>query len=63
MKNNILYEIKEDCTIEETPLKKSIEVSRKPKRGYNHIFEEEVLESIDAMSAVTDDGAKFISDH
>ena len=39
-------------------MNKSIEVNRKPKRGYNHIFEEEVLESVDAMSAVTDDGAK-----
>ena len=38
-------------------------MNRKPKRGYSHIFEEEVLESIDAMSAVTDDGAKFISEH
>ena len=38
-------------------------MNRKPKRGYNHIFEEEILESIDAMSAVSDDGQKFISDH
>ena len=63
LKSNILYEISDDCSVEETALQKRIEVNRKPKRGYSHIFEEEVLESIDAMSAVTDDGAKFISDH
>jgi len=44
-------------------MQKRLNVTRKPKRGYNHIFEEEVFESIDAMSSVTDDGAKFISDH
>ena len=26
-------------------------------------MQEEIVESIEAMSAVTDDGAKFISDH
>ena len=63
LQRNTLYEITDDCTIDMTPLEKRLEVSRKPKRGYNHIFEEEVFESVDAMSSVSDDGAKFISDH
>ena len=63
LSRNILYEITDDCSIESTVLEKRIAVSRKPKRGYSHIFEEEIYESIDAMSSVTDDGAKFISDH
>lgn len=49
--------------MEATRLVKRLNVTRKPKRGYSHIFEEEVYGSIDAMSSVTDDGAKFISDH
>lgn len=49
--------------MEATHLVKRLNVTRKPKRGYSHIFEEEVFGSIDAMSSVTDDGAKFISDH
>ena len=44
-------------------MQKRIEVTRKAKCGFSHIFEEEILESIDAINAVTDDGAKFISDH
>jgi len=63
LKNNILYEVTDECVIQQFQLQKRIEVNRKPKRGYSHIFEEEILESIEAMSAVTDDGAKFISDH
>ena len=63
LSNNILYEISDECVIQEVALQKRIEVSRQPKPGFSHIFEEEVMESIDAMSAVTDDGGKFISDH
>ena len=63
LKNNILYEVTDECVIEQTQLQKRIVVNRKPKRGYSHIFEEEIFESIEAMSTVTDDGAKFISDH
>jgi len=59
----VLYEVQENCTIVETPLNKRLVVSRKPKQGFNHIFEEEVFESVEAMSTVTDDGAKLISDH
>lgn len=49
--------------MEKTQLQKRMELSRKPKRGFSHIFEEEIFESIEAMSAVTEDGNKFISDH
>ena len=63
LKSNILYEIKDNCQISKTKLQRNIQVSRKPKRGYDHIFEEEVFESLDAMDAVSDDGAKFISSH
>lgn len=63
MKNNTLYEIKDSCEISTTLTTKKISVERKPAKGYNHIFEEEILASIDAASAVTDDGAKFISNH
>ncbi len=61
--NNILYEVSDECIVEETQLVKRIEVTRNPKRGFSHIFEEEILESVEAMCAVTDDGSKFISDH
>ena len=40
-----------------------MQITRKPKRGYEHIFEEEILESVDAMDAVSDDGGKFVSSH
>lgn len=63
MKNNTLYEIKDNCEINTTLTTKKISVERKPKKGYKHIFEEEIMASIDAASSVTDDGAKFISNH
>jgi len=59
----VLYEITDACVIEETPLERKLNVSRKPKQGYSHIIEEEVFESIEAMSSVTEDGAKFLSEH
>lgn len=63
LSNNVLYEINDQCVVENSSLTKKIKVSRNAKRGYSHIFEEEIFESIDAMSAVHDDGAKFISTH
>lgn len=44
-------------------LEKKIKVDRKPKPGFDHIFEEEIHLSIDAVSAAIDNGQKFISDH
>ena len=63
MKNNELYEVKDNCEITTTTTTKKISVERKPNKGFNHIFEEEIMGSIDAASTVTDDGAKFISNH
>jgi hypothetical protein len=58
-----LYEIKDNCQISNTKINRNVQITRKPKRGYEHIFEEEILESVDAMDAVSDDGGKFISSH
>jgi glucosamine--fructose-6-phosphate aminotransferase (isomerizing) len=63
MKNNELYEVKDNCEISTTTTTKKISVERKPAKGFNHIFEEEIMGSIDAASTVTDDGSKFISNH
>ena len=63
MINNTLYEIKDDCSIIEYEVQKKIQVERKPKPGHDHIFQEEIYGSIDAASAVTDDGCKFVSNH
>lgn len=63
LRSNVLYEINDSCLVESSTLTKKIKVSRKAKLGYSHIFEEEIFESIDAMSRVHDDGAKFISAH
>ena len=63
MKNNILYCIDENRLMSQSPIQKNIEVDRKPSPGYSHIFEEEIRTSLDAIEAVTDHGAKFISNH
>ena len=63
MHNNTLYEIQKDCKVSQTPIQKRVKVDRKPHAPYAHIFEEEILTSIEAIDAVTDNGSKFISNH
>ena len=63
MVNNTLYEINADCSIVEYEVRKKIQVERKPRPGYDHLFQEEIHGSIEAASAVTDDGGKFLSNH
>lgn len=44
-------------------LEKKIQVERQPKAGFDHIFEEEIFESADAVNAAIDFGKKFVSNH
>jgi hypothetical protein len=44
-------------------LDKKIQVERQPKAGFDHIFEEEIFESADAVNAAIDFGKKFTSNH
>jgi hypothetical protein len=44
-------------------LEKKIIVDRKPKSGFEHIFQEEVFEAAEAVNSAIDFGQKFISNH
>jgi hypothetical protein len=44
-------------------LEKKIMVERLPRAGFDHIFEEEIYESAEAVNAAIDFGQKFISNH
>ncbi|CDW73732.1 glucosamine--fructose-6-phosphate aminotransferase [Stylonychia lemnae] len=61
--NNHLVDLKDDCTFTMEKLEKKISVERQPKSGFDHIFEEEIYESADAVNAAIDFGKKFISNH
>lgn len=61
--NNSLLEIKDNLEFNLTKLEKKITVERKPKFGYDHIFEEEIHESADAVNHAIDFGNKFITNH
>lgn len=52
-----------DLTFTVEKLQKKITVERQPKAGFDHIFEEEIYESADAVNAAIDFGQKFISNH
>jgi glucosamine 6-phosphate synthetase-like amidotransferase/phosphosugar isomerase protein len=60
MENNTLYQISDNCTVSKQLLAKKLSIERQPKRGFSHIFEEEIFESVDAVNQVIDFGAKFI---
>lgn len=38
IKNNVLYTVTDECVVDKVQLEKKIDVTRKPRRGYNHIF-------------------------
>jgi len=42
LEKNVLYEISEDCLVSSEHLQKKIQIQRKPKKGFNHILEEEI---------------------
>ena len=63
LEKNVLYEINEDCTVSSEHLQKKIQIQRQPKKGFNHIVEEEIFQSIDAINNVIEFGSKFISSH
>lgn len=44
-------------------LEKKIVVDRKPKLGFEHIFQEEIYEGVEAVNAAIDYGQKFITNH
>lgn len=54
--NNHLVDLKSDLTCNIEKLHKKIIVEREPKAGYDHIFEEEIYESADAVNAAIDFG-------
>lgn len=44
-------------------LEKKIIIARNPRAMFDHIMQEEIYESIDAVDQATDFGNKFISNH
>jgi hypothetical protein len=48
--------VKDDMTFSVEKLEKKFKVDRKPKAGYDFIFEEEIYESADAINAAIDLG-------
>lgn len=54
--NNHLIDLKDDCTFTMEKLEKKITVERLPKPGFDHIFEEEIHESADAVNSAIDFG-------
>ena len=63
LQSNTLLEVREDLSYSIEKLEKKFTVDRKPKHGYDSIFEEEIYESADAVNAAIDCGQKFISSH
>jgi len=61
--NNNLLEIRDDLTTSQITLQKRIKVERKPHAGFDHIFQEEIFGSIDAIDMVFDNGSRFMSSH
>ena len=61
--NNYLVDLKDDCTFTMEKLEKKIIVDRLPKAGFDHIFQEEIYESADAVNAAIDFGQKFLTNH
>lgn len=61
--NNQILEVNEDCTYRFEKIEKVIKIDRNPKAMFNHIFQEQVFESIDSIELVTDFGGKFITDN
>ena len=49
--------------ISETNLTKALKISRNPKATFDHIMQEEIFGSIDAIEFATDFGNKFVSSH
>ena len=56
-------EVKDDCTYSLEKLEKKISVERKPKPGFDHIFQEEIYESAEAVNSAIDFGEKFLTNH
>lgn len=50
LEKNFLYMINEDCEVTTELLQKKMTIQRQPKRGYNHIVEEEIFESVDSIN-------------
>ena len=59
--SNHLLTLRDDLTYSVEKLEKKMTVERKPKAGYDFIFEEEVYESADAVNSAI--SQKFISSH
>lgn len=54
--NNYLVELKEDGTFSMEKLEKKIKVERKPKPGFDHIFQEEIYAATEAVNFAIDFG-------
>lgn len=61
--NNFLVDVAQNCAYTMEKLEKRIIVERKPKGDYEHIFQEEIFESADAVNRAIEFGQKFISNH
>ena len=61
--NHILDVNSENCKFTFEKLEKKIKVERNPKALFDHIMQEEIYGSIDAVDQATDFGSKFISNH
>lgn len=49
--------------METEKITKKFQVNRRPIAPYKHIFQEEIYQSVSAIPAVFDGGAKFVSPH
>ena len=58
---NQILEVTKDCKFTFQQLQKQITIERNPKATYDHIIQEEIYESIDAVDQATDFGGKLIS--
>lgn len=61
LKKNTLVEIRPDCSFEEFPLQKQIQILRQPKKTA-HIYLQEIQQIPETIRLLTDFGAKFIHD-
>jgi hypothetical protein len=61
--DNHLIEIDKNCEIKVEKLIKKIKIERSPKATFEHIMQEEIYGSIDAVDYATDFNDKFISSH
>lgn len=63
LERNVLYEITDECLVTSERLRKQMTISRLPRKGFNHIVQEEIFRQMDAINNLVEYGSKFISSH